>query len=361
MSLQASWKRYTLNFTFDAGTSRGVMRSRDTWILKVWREEEPYTYGLGEAGPLPGLSIDHRPDIESHLERLTRLMGQLAYPADEADALQVAASIVPDEWPSLRFAVETALLDLLHGGRRSILPGAFEAMPRVPINGLIWMGDKPFMLQQMEDKLAAGFTCLKMKIGAIDGAEEEDVLDAIRERLPASELILRVDANGAFSPDEAPERLKSLARYDLHSIEQPIKPGQRAILADLCQSSPVPVALDEELIGIHSKQERAELLDEVKPFGIVLKPSLVGGIAATREWIGLAEDRGITWWITSALESNIGLNAIAQLTASYKPVMHQGLGTGQLYDNNFPSPLVIRQGSLQYDKAVTWDLSQLDE
>ncbi|MGB3180794.1 MAG: o-succinylbenzoate synthase [Cyclobacteriaceae bacterium] len=359
MSLKASWQQYTLQFTFDAGTSRGVMRTRDTWVIRLWDAHHPGVSGYGEAGPLPGLSIDHRPDIGDTLDRVLKLLEGMAPPATPEEVYRLVQDLVPAEWPSIRFAVETALLDLVNGGSRIIIDKGVGKDTRIPINGLIWMGDKPFMLQQMESKLAAGFSCLKMKIGAIESRQEEQVLGAIRERRKARELTLRVDANGAFTPENALDHLHRLAAYDLHSIEQPIKPGQPEAMRKLCENSPLPIALDEELIGLHTTEQRAMLLERIRPFGIVLKPGLVGGLASTLEWIRLAEERDIAWWVTSALESNIGLNAIAQLTASLDPTMHQGLGTGQLYHNNFPSPMVIKQGSLQYDSGQPWDLSQL--
>ncbi|MDX5436667.1 MAG: o-succinylbenzoate synthase, partial [Pontibacter sp.] len=213
-------------------------------------------------------------------------------------------------------------------------------------NGLIWMGDRKFMQQQIEKKLTEGYTCLKLKIGSLDFATELEILQSIREVATANELTVRVDANGAFAPQEAFKKLERLARYELHSIEQPIKQGQQKEMAQLCAYTPIPIALDEELIGMRVPEEQAGLLDGVRPQYIILKPTLVGGLAASAAWIKLAEERGIGWWMTSALESNIGLNAISQFTAQYPVTLPQGLGTGQLYHNNIPSALQIKQGEL---------------
>ena len=247
---------------------------------------------------------------------------------------------------------------MANGGRRQLYLNAFSQGQEVlPINGLVWMGDAGFMREQIQQKLAAGYSCLKLKIGGLEFATELALLAEIRAVAGPEKLTLRVDANGAFAPAEAPRQLAQLAEFGLHSIEQPIKAGQTAALAALCRTSPLPIALDEELIGTTEPTRQAALLDEIRPAYIVLKPTLLGGHAATRRWIALAEARGLGWWLTSALESNVGLNAVAQLTGEYN--VHgfpQGLGTGQLYHNNVAAPLHVGGGVLRYDPAGPWEL-----
>jgi o-succinylbenzoate synthase len=299
---------------------------------------------------LPGLSIDHRPDLEQKLQEVAGVVQSVTHTAALLQEFIQSESLT--QWPSLRFALETALLDLQTGGKKRLYDNAFSRGEQgLPINGLIWMGDKEFMQQQIRKKLAEGYTCLKLKIGSLDFALELDILKQIREVAGAEELTVRVDANGAFSPDEAFRKLERLARYELHSIEQPIKQGQPEQMQQLCAYTPVPIALDEELIGVQQPVQQTELLDFIKPQYIILKPTLLGGLDASAAWIRLAEERQIGWWMTSALESNIGLNAISQFTANYPVTMPQGLGTGQLYHNNIPSPLEIRDGNLWYGET----------
>jgi o-succinylbenzoate synthase len=273
----------------------------------------------------------------------------------EADISSLLNDVIGDAYPSIQFGFETALLDFRHGGQRMVFPGPFaEGNLRIPINGLIWMGEAAFMRWQIEEKLAQGYNCLKMKIGAINFEAECNLLASIRERFSPETITLRVDANGAFAPDEAAEKLAILGRFGLHSIEQPIRPGQPDEMTRLCRESPVPVALDEELIGVHGYGEKRKLLEGIRPPYIILKPTLLGGFGHCREWIDLADRLGIGWWITSALESNVGLNAISQFTASLHPTLPQGLGTGQLYHNNIPSPLEITNGFLWYRPGKKW-------
>lgn len=346
---------YTLRFRFPAGTSRGVMHDKVSWYVLV---EQDGVQGIGEAGPLPGLSLELLHEMEAQLATLSKRIKKEALPADEQEVLAMAARLTDLQWPSIRFALETALLDWLGGGGKILFQNSFSLGEKgIPINGLIWMGEKDTMRERMLQKLKEGYSCLKMKIGAINFREECAILAEVRKHFSAGQLMLRVDANGAFSPEEALEKLHQLATYDIHSIEQPIRAGQAEAMHRLCRETPVPIALDEELIGVDVGKDGPRLLNAIKPQYIILKPSLVGGIAASREWISLAEAQGIGWWITSALESNIGLNAISQFTANYllagKP---QGLGTGQLYHNNIPSPLQIENGSLRYNKLQAWDL-----
>jgi len=358
MQYRLSYTPHTLRFKFDARTSRGAMSTHQVYYLKLWVRDAPETVGLGECAPLPGLSLDARPDLEQKLQELAGLL------ESEQVSLQ-AGSPLPDvlqlqAWPAVRFALETALVDLQQGGRRQLYQNAFSRGDKgIPINGLIWMGDSAFMQSQIEQKLKQGYTCLKLKIGGLDFQQELDILQSIREVAVAADLTIRVDANGAFAPDEAYRKLERLARYDIHSIEQPIRPGQLETMAQLCASSPIPIALDEELIGVQENEQQVQLLETIRPQYIILKPTLVGGLSAGQEWIRLAEARGIGWWMTSALESNIGLNAISQFTANYSPGLPQGLGTGQLYHNNIASPLQIVHGELWYKAGEAWDLLEL--
>ncbi len=360
MHLHGYYHKYTLHFTFDAGTSRGILRKKDSYFIKLYNPAIPAVFGIGECGPLKGLSPDDRPDLEEQLQQVCQNLAQVSVP-DSWPGMEAGDwldALVGPEWPAIRFGVETALYDLWQGGRLNILPNTWSEAPfrPIPINGLIWMGDKDFMLHQIDEKLKAGYTCLKMKIGAIDFETELTLLSYIRNQFDAHTVTLRVDANGAFAPEEALFKLEALSRLDIHSIEQPIRPGQDESMYRLCRESPVPIALDESLINV--KDKRA-FLQQIQPQFIIIKPTLLGGLQRSREWITLAEEEGIGWWITSALESNIGLNAIAQLTASLDVTLPQGLGTGQLYRNNIPSPLYIENGFLRYHPNHCWELEAL--
>ena len=358
MALQFEHLKHRIEFKFVAGTSRGTMTDRDIFIVKIWDDANPDVIGLGEAGPLKGLSIDCLDDFEMLLETTCRCLQGLHMPDSEQEINVLLDSYVLLEAPSVYFAFETALLDLYHGGKRVIFDNDFAAGKQViDINGLIWMGEYDFMKNQADKKLEEGFRCIKMKIGALDFDTECSLLEYMRSKKDKSQLELRVDANGAFSPDGALDKLKVLSQFDLHSIEQPIKAGQVDEMAKLCEKSPFSIALDEELIGISNPEIKRDLLQHVRPQYIILKPTLVGGLKATAEWIEIAESLDIGWWVTSALESNIGLNAIAQFTAQYPLSMPQGLGTGQLYHNNFNSPLTIVGDQLRYDEAKKWGLN----
>lgn len=344
-----------LKFRFEAGTSRGVLTEKTTYFVLALEKNNSEIKGWGEAAPLPSLSIDDVPDFEEQLAKFcTKLSGQ-DLPVHENELLDWVSAMIPAKFPSIRFAFETALLDLKYGGVKKIFDNAFyDKGSPIPINGLIWMGDKDFMLEQIDKKLSEGYDCIKMKIGAIDFDQECALLGYIRSRYTAKEIVLRVDANGAFNPDSAAEKLNILSSFDLHSIEQPIKQGQVKEMANLCETTPLPIALDEELIGVDGIEAKRELLIAIKPQFIILKPTLLGGIRSSREWIELAESMGISWWMTSALEANIGLNAISQFTSTYSVTMPQGLGTGQLYYNNIDSPLSIRNGQIYYEKTNSW-------
>ncbi|UZD22993.1 o-succinylbenzoate synthase [Algoriphagus halophytocola] len=342
-----------LKFKFDAGTSRGVLREKEVFWIKAFFPGKPEVSGWGEAAPLVKLSPDDRPDFEAVLKSTLEQMSRELWDMEEGELLKQVGERISFKLPSIRFGVETAVLDLLNGGKKCILENEFyQKNTPIAINGLIWMGDKGFMLSQIESKLAQGFSCIKMKIGAIDFQQELDLLGYIRARFSEDEIILRVDANGAFLPANALSKLQQLAQFGIHSIEQPIRAGQEELMRKLCQESPLPIALDEELIGV---QDKATLLDKIQPPYIILKPTLLGGIAETKQWIAEAESRNIDWWMTSALESNIGLNAIAQLASNHHTAIPQGLGTGQLYHNNLASPLTITEGHLRYDLSQNWE------
>lgn len=338
---------YFLDFKRPSGTSRGIMTQKETWFIVL---EENGKKGIGECGILRSLSCDDRPDYHEKLIwvcqnihlGLTTLLKQLT------------------EFPSIQFGLETAFLSLQSPNAFELFTSPFtQGIDSIPINGLVWMGEASFMKSQIEEKLQQGFTCIKLKIGAIDFEKELELLDYIRSQYDEKTIEIRVDANGAFSANEALLKLQQLSDYNLHSIEQPIQKGQVKAMADLCAMSPLPIALDEELIGVFSFAEKQSLLEQIQPHYIILKPSLVGGFQGTSQWIELAEKHKIGWWITSALESNIGLNAIAQFTYSKHNTMPQGLGTGALYTNNFESPLVVENGKLLYRLDRDWDTSRL--
>lgn len=340
----ATFQKHILNFKRPSGTSRGVLNSKETYFLILKTEE---SFGVGECGLLRGLSIDDRPDYEEELAGVCENIELGVSEADLYEALQ--------EFPSIQFGVETAFKSLHSKNPFELFPSEFtRGEAAIPINGLVWMGDKVFMKEQISEKLKQGFTCIKMKIGAIDFNTELELLKLIRKEFSASEVELRVDANGAFSHKEALEKLKVLSDLQLHSIEQPIKQGQWQEMARLCEETPLPIALDEELIGIFSEEEKSKLLDTIKPQFIILKPSLIGGFRGSDTWIKLAENHKAGWWITSALECNVGLNAISQYTFIKNSKLPQGLGTGSLYTNNIDSPLEVSNGALNYSQSTGW-------
>jgi o-succinylbenzoate synthase len=332
----ARYKKYELHFKRPASTSRGTYQIRTVWFLFL---EENGKTGIGECAPLPGLSTESPEEVE---KLLTEICANPMSFLENPDSIKNVSSV--------RFALETALQDLQNGGRQILFSSDFsEGKKGISINGLIWMGEPEFMLQQIPEKLKAGFRCIKLKIGSLNFEKELEILGSIRKKYDGSQVTLRVDANGAFQPDEAIEKLQKLAQFDLHSIEQPIATGQWKEMAEICKESPVPVALDEELIGIHDKNEKEKLLDKIQPRYLILKPSLHGGFSGCKEWIKLAEKRSVGWWVTSYLESDVGLNAIAQWTFQQNAKGHQGLGTGQLFTNNIPSPLEIRGEKLWFN------------
>lgn len=349
-------RKYRLNLKFQAGTSRGVMTFKDSWFIKLYDSQHPHVFGIGECGPLNGLSPDLINDLEHEINECSAQMVDI----DEIEAIDVN-KIISDQYPALKFALETAVLDLENGGRRLLFKNEFtnSKMP-IPINGLVWMGDRTTMFERIQEKIDAGFGCIKIKIGAINFDDELELLHYIRSHFTSEEITIRLDANGAFDQNNVYKKLDQLANYDIHSIEQPIAAGDWIAMGKVCNSSPIPVALDEELIGVSNTTLRAQLIDEINPAFVILKPTLVGGMKESAHWIDLVESKGIGWWITSALESNIGLNAIAQFTANYAISIPQGLGTGQLFHNNFPSPLSIDKGRLYYKNSSAWNLSYLN-
>ena len=333
------------------------MRDRAIWLIQIFDPVSGIS-GYGECAALSGLSVDDIPDYQSRLIESLKLLQDKPTPEskNELDALVEA---IPGNLPSVRFGVETALNDLMKGGKRVIFESDFLQGKPIEINGLIWMGDLPTMRERLEEKLSEGFRCIKFKIGAHDFSEELELLKQARAVAPSDKLEIRVDANGAYGYLRAKEVLQELAELNVHSIEQPISVGKWDEMADLCQNSPVDIALDEELIGIHGIDEKQALIESINPQYLIFKPNLLGGFKATEEWIRLSEARNIGWWMTSALESNIGLNAIAQFAGSLDTKLPQGLGTGGLYHNNIDSPLVVEGGYIHYDNKLKWDSSIL--
>lgn len=340
--LTATYKKHTLRFIAPAGTSRGALTTRETWFIIL---KEGDKTGIGECGMLRGLSIDDRPDYEEKLK----------WACESIDLGLETLYAQLTEFPSIQIGLETAFRSLQREDPFEIFPSQFSrGEVGIPINGLIWMGDKEFMKKQISEKLKSGFSCIKMKIGAIDFHTELDLLGSVRKEFSVTDIELRVDANGAFDPEDALEKLHRLSELDLHSIEQPIKQGQWYEMARLCEVTPLPIALDEELIGVFTSEEKTKLLETIQPQFIVLKPTFIGGFKGSDHWISLAEDKGHDWWVTSALESNVGLNAISQYTFTKSSKLPQGLGTGSLYVNNIISPLKVRNGKLEYETNLQW-------
>lgn len=347
--------KYPLKFKFHAVTSRGSMQSKDSYFIRLSQEGDRSMFGIGECAPLAGLS----PDKESALKDVFLHCSEALFGLETIGVEQLK-KLLPGNYPAVLFALETALMDLMNGGKRIIYNNQFmNGGISIPINGLVWMGDKSEMKSGIDAVLKSGYDCIKLKIGGIRLEDELDLLKYIRQDYPEEQLQIRLDANGAFDFDAVFSVLERFHKYKIHSIEQPIKAGDWQKMHEVCKNTPIPVALDEELVGVYEVEYKATLLDEINPQYIVIKPTLTGGLRETEEWIQLAAKRAIGWWITSALESNIGLNAIAQFTANHKPDFQQGLGTGQLFTNNIPSPLIMEQGKLKYNKNEHWDLSAL--
>lgn len=341
--MKATYSQYHLQFKRPSGTSRGVMTSKETWFLIL---EDNGKFGIGECGLLRGLSADDRPDYENQLQWV-------------CDNIHLGETILWEsllEFPSIQFGVEMAFRSLQSANPFVLFPSDFtKGLQSIVINGLVWMGEASFMKAQIEEKIAQGFSCIKLKIGAIDFQKELELLGYIRSFFTEDQMEIRVDANGAFGENDALDKLTQLSGFKLHSIEQPIAKNNTDSMAELCSKTPFPIALDEELIGVFSFEQKEELLRKIKPQYIILKPSFIGGFRGTQEWISLADKHNIGWWITSALESNIGLNAIAQWTYLLHSSMPQGLGTGALYTNNFECPLEVKNGQLWYCIEKEWD------
>jgi len=340
--LKATYKKHILEFKRPSGTSRGILKTKETWFIILEKDGEK---GIGECGILRTLSVDDVPEYEQKLQwtcinihlGLTVLLQKLI------------------AFPSIQFGLEQAFLSLESLDKFELFPSEFtKGNEGININGLVWMGEEDFMKQQIREKLDNGFSCIKMKIGAIDFDTEIKLLKSIRKEYSKSDIELRVDANGAFLPENALEKLKVLSELELHSIEQPIKPSQISEMARLCEQSPLAIALDEELIGVFDVTKKKKIIQTIQPQYIILKPSLVGGFKGSQEWIDLTIENNIAYWITSALESNVGLNAISQWTYTLNNPMPQGLGTGSLYTNNIDSPLEVKNGQLHYNNDLNW-------
>lgn len=343
--MKAYTQKHVLNFKTPSGTSRGILRQKETWFLILSDGDH---YGVGECSLLRGLSKDDRPDYEQKIQWV-------------CDNIHLGESFLYtnlSDYPSIQFGVEMAFRSLNSIDPFQLFPSEFsKGTTPIPINGLVWMGTKDFMRQQIIDKLNAGFDCIKLKIGAIDFKTECSLIKAIRTEFSPSEVEIRVDANGAFAPSEALEKLKQLAIFDIHSIEQPIAVNQWDDMAQLCEQSPIDIALDEELIGVDSLADKQKMLEAIQPHYLILKPSLIGGWKGSDSWISAAKKNNIAWWATSALESNIGLNAIAQWVFLKKNPLKQGLGTGALYTNNIDAPLEVKNGYLSYNNKSSWDFN----
>jgi o-succinylbenzoate synthase len=345
--MNASYFKYLLHFKQPSGTSRGILTDKETWFIVIEKEGKK---GIGECGILRGLSADDRPDYEEKLQWV-------------CDNIHLGEKKLWEElieFPSIQFGLEMAFLSLKSENPFVLFPSKFTSGEKsIVINGLVWMGDEAFMKQQIEEKIAQGFTCIKLKIGAIDFDKELDLLRFIRANFDEKAIEIRVDANGAFNSNEALFKINQLTGFKLHSIEQPIQKNHTDMMSVLCKNTNLPIALDEELIGVFSFAEKERLLQKIKPQYIVFKPSFIGGFRGTLEWISLANKFNIGWWITSALESNVGLNAIAQFTFLQNNLKPQGIGTGSLYTNNFDCPLTVSDGQLWYDYTKNWDLNLL--
>jgi o-succinylbenzoate synthase len=337
---------HNLNFIIPGGTSRGILKNKPTWYIKIYHNDKPRIFGLGECGPIQGLSIESGDKMMDQLKKVKESINDLS-------------SLDLSLFPSINFGIENALKDLKNGGKRIIFKNSFLQGKPIKINGLIWMGDKDFMIKQIKSKIEKGFSCLKLKIGSIDFMEEISILKNIRKQFSSKILEIRVDANGAFSTKDVLQKLNTLGKLEIHSIEQPIAINQLDSLKEICKKSPIPIALDEELIQL--KKEKNEFIKYVLPHFLVLKPTLIGGFEATKKWIDIAKENNINWWVTSALESNVGLSAIAQFCANYQLTLPQGLGTGQLFNNNIPSPLEIKGENIFYKKNKSWDLSNFEK
>jgi len=347
--MKAFYKKYLLHFKQPSGTSRGVLTQKETWFLIIKQGER---IGIGECAMFRGLSMDDVRGYEAQLQLV----------CDQIDKGLESLLLDLDMFPSIQFGLEQAFISLASKDPFLLFPSGFTKHSKpICINGLIWMGTKAFMEEQIKQRIADGYTCIKLKIGAIDFNTELSLLKGIRERFSPDDIELRVDANGAFEKNDVFYKLEELSKLAIHSIEQPVKPGNTALLKEVCASGFLDIALDEELIGVVDETKRRELLQIVAPQYIILKPSLIGGYGGSSEWITLAKEMGIQWWVTSALESNIGLNAIAQWTFTLNNSLPQGLGTGGLFTNNIESPLEVREGKILYNNNLEWDYNEIND
>jgi o-succinylbenzoate synthase len=346
--IKAVYRYKEFKFRQAATTSRGTLHSKKVYFLVLYDDKLPFVNGIGECSVFPGLSMDDTSSFEKKLNEIVDLINRGWF--------NLKSPIY--SYPSINFAIETAMKDLEQQGSKILYPSAFtEGKDSIRINGLIWIGKEDEMQQQIDSKISLGFKCLKLKIGALDLEEEYKILAQIRKRYSPEDLEIRLDANGAFQPEDALEILYNLSNFAIHSIEQPILPSQLEEMAALCETSPIPIALDEELIGKYPKENKQQLLKLINPQYIILKPGLLGGISSCVEWIDVAENMKIGWWITSSLETSIGLNAIAQWTYTLNNPLVQGLGTGTLFENNIDSPLAVTGEKLYYFPRKKWDLS----
>lgn len=340
--LSATVKKVDFEFITPGRTSRGILYKKPSWFIQL---NDKTNIGVGECSVIPNLNPEYDEGYEQKIvDTINRINSDETIDLDELD-----------HYPSIRFGLETAFLDLKNHKQGILFPSAFtEGLKGIPINGLIWMGSRREMQNRIATKLREGFKVLKLKVGALDFKEELDMVRDIRKVFSSADLELRLDANGAFPIDEAEEKLKWLSDFYIHSIEQPIKQGSWDAMASLCRLSQIPIALDEELIGVVDRATKQELLSTIEPQYIILKPSLIGGLQKSIEWIELADGQNIGWWATSALESNVGLNAIAQWVFTLNPKLVQGLGTGMVFSNNIPSPLELKGSELFYNIGSKW-------
>jgi O-succinylbenzoate synthase len=349
--IKASYRKKILSLIKPAKTSRGILSRKPSWYICLRDDEAKEIEGIGECTIFPGLSGETEKMVDQKIEEVCKIINSKGLDSIPDLAL----------FPSLSFGLETALIDLKTGGKRILFPTAFtEGRFFIRINGLIWMGPVEYLSKQVNEKLDQGFGCLKLKIGSLRKEDELSLLQSIRSRFDARKLELRVDANGAYSYDEALETMKKLADLEVHSIEQPMKPGTWEKMARLCMNAPIPVALDEELLGKYNPEEKKLLISAIRPQYLVLKPGLLGGFQQANEYITLAKQENLGWWITSALESNIGLNAIAQWAYTYNNSSVQGLGTGKLYRQNVICPLSLEGDRLFYRPGKAWDMSFIE-
>lgn len=337
---------YLLKFKEPGGTSRGILTEKPTFFIKIYDEKNPERFGIGEAAVFPGLS----PEADgNYVWKLTELMANVA----------LGRTTDLTRHSSIQFGFEQALLDFSNGCKGVYYPSIFTTREEtIEINGLIWMGDFETMIQRIETKIKEGFKCIKLKIGAINWNKEVEMIRYIRKQYNDNELMIRVDANGGFPFEDCIEKLAELHDLGVHSIEQPIKAGAPEKMEELCKESKLPIALDEELIGKGTLEEKQALLRKIKPQYLILKPALCGGLTGAVEWIEESENLGVKWWITSALESNVGLNALAQFTSYVKAKGPQGLGTGGLFTNNFQVPIYLNKDQLEFLPKDKFDYSQ---